>query len=369
MGLAAWARLLVAALVGLGMLVVVPLGLGLIAGGDGWPLRRRWVWFAGAVPGAVSLWLSRGPLATVLAAAYLAVALVLAAGAPRWLVRGTFTNASVASAVPGWRGWLARGDLAVATALVTPAIAGAALVAERAGLRLFGFRLDTLALTEAHFHYAGFAAALVAGLVAGGGGRAGRAAALAVPGGTLIVLAGFFLGKWVEFAGAAVLTAGMWLAAWAARCSARGGDRAARLPLTVSGVVLAATMLLALDWAAGHVMPVPHLSLTWMAATHGVANALGFALCTLLAWRRLRSTGPRPRAAGPVAPGFRSAGAEAGAPRGPLGLDVDRAAGEAVVLDERALDQAAGFALARDVGGSGAGGGNGEVVDGVLENP
>ncbi len=29
-----------------------------------------------------------------------------------------------------------------------------------------------------------------------------------------------------------------------------------------------------------------------MAATHGLGNALGFALCSLLAWRRLRTSTP-----------------------------------------------------------------------------
>lgn len=32
------------------------------------------------------------------------------------------------------------------------------------------------------------------------------------------------------------------------------------------------------------------LRLPWMAATHGLGNALGFALCSLLAWRRLQNT-------------------------------------------------------------------------------
>jgi uncharacterized protein (UPF0548 family) len=34
-------------------------------------------------------------------------------------------------------------------------------------------------------------------------------------------------------------------------------------------------------------MNLPHLSLAWTAATHGVGNATGFALCGILAWRRL----------------------------------------------------------------------------------
>jgi hypothetical protein len=67
-------------------------------------------------------------------------------------------------------------------------------------------------VTVPHFHLAGFAAALVAGLVcrAEPDSRAARAAAVTVPVGTAIVLAGFFTGDGVELAGAMVLTAGMW---------------------------------------------------------------------------------------------------------------------------------------------------------------
>ncbi|WP_426512358.1 YndJ family protein [Dactylosporangium sp. McL0621] len=291
MGLTDWARVLVAALVGLGMLVIVPLGLDLLPGA--WPAGRRWVWFAGAVPGAVSLWLPRGPLAAGLAVPYLLVALVLAARAwPR--LRTAFaapTKAAGAAAAPA--------AAAAVTALVTPSIAAGALVAERVGYRLFGFRLDVLALTEAHFHYAGFAAALVAGLVGayGGGTRGGPAAALAVPAGTGLVLAGFFVGDWLELAGAAVLTAGMWIAAAITLRTVRPGqsDPVVRALLAVAAVVLAATMVLALDWALGHVVRVPYLPLSWMVATHGLANALGFGLCSVLAWRRMgRRPGARP---------------------------------------------------------------------------
>ncbi len=50
-----------------------------------------------------------------------------------------------------------------------------------------------------HFHFAGFAAALIAGLVCRvSDGPAGRFAALSVPLGTLLVLAGYFIGDWAE---------------------------------------------------------------------------------------------------------------------------------------------------------------------------
>ena len=183
-------------------------------------------------------------------------------------------------------------QLAVLTALAMPLIGASALTAERYGYLLFGFELDVLALTVAHFHVAGFTAALVAALVSRQSGRGPLAAsaALCVPAGTLVVLAGFFLGDEIELVGATVLTAGMWAAGWLTWRHVRptAPDRRTRALLATSSVVLAATMVLALSWALGEATGLPHLPIGWMAATHGVANALGFGLCGVLAWRRLR---------------------------------------------------------------------------------
>ncbi|MQY02821.1 YndJ family protein [Actinomadura macrotermitis] len=249
-----------------GMLLVVPLGTGLA----GVPPAVRHAWWPGAAAGAVSLWLPRGPLATALAACYAAAALVLAAQAVRRHRRAGVTEA------------------AVATALVMPVIAATALVAERGGHPLFGFSLKILTLTVAHFHFAGFAAALTAGLVARTARRGRGAAAATVPAGTLLVLAGYFTGEWVEFAGAVVLSAGMWLVGWITWRDVRPDDRVTRALLLVSAAVLAATMTLALSWALGEASGLPHPSLAWMAATHGAGNAFGFGLCGMLAWRRLQ---------------------------------------------------------------------------------
>ncbi|CAL9593751.1 YndJ family protein [Streptomyces sp. enrichment culture] len=280
-------EVLVDLVVMLGMLVIVPMGLRLADVPEAAAAVRLWPLFA--VPGAVSLWLPRGALATALACCYAAGTLLLALSAPRRLA----ANRSLAPA-----------EVALATALVSPAVAATALVAERWGYPLFGFTLEILDLTVPHFHFAGFAAALVAGLVHGAapGRRSAAFAALSVPLGTLLVLLGYFIDDWAELAGAVVLTAGMWavgLLTWR-EVRAGTGDRLTRALLAVSAAVLVATMLLALSWAVGEATGLPHPSLAWMAATHGVANALGFALCSLLAWRRLpRRTGaaPRPRTA------------------------------------------------------------------------
>ncbi|WP_307665722.1 YndJ family protein [Streptomyces sp. V1I1] len=267
---------LVSLIVMLGMLVVVPAGLRLIDAVGLAPIQRTWPLFA--VPGVVSLWLPRSTTATVLAAVYALGTLALAAHAPRRLAR-------VRSLAPA--------EVAVLTALVTPSVAGVALVAERSGHELFGFSLPILALTVPHFHFAGFAAALVAGLVCRtSAGPAGRFAALSVPLGTLLVLAGYFLDDWAELLGALVLTAGMWAVALLTWLDVRAGgrDRFTRGLLAVSAAVLVATMLLALSWALGEATGLPHPTLTWMAATHGLGNALGFALCSVLAWQRLKET-------------------------------------------------------------------------------
>ncbi|MGW4838741.1 YndJ family protein [Streptomyces globisporus] len=266
---------LVNAIVMLGMLVVVPAGLRLTGQPQLERIRRLWPLFAS--PGALALWLPRGAAATVLACVYAAGTVLLALHAPR-------------RAGPGRS--LDPAGIALLTALVTPAVAATALVAERSGHELFGFDLGILALTVPHFHFAGFAAALIAGLVCRvSDGPAGRFAALSVPLGTLLVLVGYFIGDWAELAGAVVLTAGMWtvgLLTWRMGHE-EGRDRSTRLLLLSSAAVLVATMLLALSWALGEATGLPHPALTWMAATHGLGNALGFALCSLLAWRRIRT--------------------------------------------------------------------------------
>ncbi|MFC9295643.1 YndJ family protein [Streptomyces sp. NPDC057011] len=269
---------LVNVIVTLGMLWVVPAGLRLIdPAGLG---RAARLWPLPAALGVLCLWLPRGGAATSLAALYAAACLALAARAPAVLLRGRPPGRPPRPA-----------DVAVATALVSPSIAGTALVAERAGYRLFGFDLDVLALTVPHFHFAGFTAALVAGLVcrAAAPGPGARWAAYSVPAGTLLVLLGYFVGDWAELVGAVVLTGGMWAVALTTWREIRpaGRDRTTRALLAGSAAVLVATMLLALWWAAGEATGIVHPTLTWMAATHGLGNSLGFALCSVLAWRRL----------------------------------------------------------------------------------
>jgi len=270
-------RILVNLLITVGMLVVVPAGLRLLADPAAEFARRCWP--VGAVAGAVSLWLPRGATATTLATGYAVVAAVLCAYA-------------VSRPIPPRREWPA--EAAALTALISPSIAASALVAERSGYPLFGFEPGVLALTVAHFHFAGFAAALIAGLLTRiTPGRAADTAALTVPAGTALVLLGYFTAEAVELAGALVLTAGMWTVGWLIWRYTRTEvpDRLTAALLGGSAAVLAVSMVLAVSWALGEATGLPHPSLTWMAATHGVANALGFAVCGMVGWRRVGACG------------------------------------------------------------------------------
>lgn len=263
-------------LVALGMIVIVPLGLRLLdtRGGPVGVIAQAWP-LAG-LAGATSLIVNRGATAVVLSTIYAAVTVALAGAAVERLWR---------------RRSLAPAEIAVLTTMVAPSVAGISLVAERGGWQLLGFDLTVLALTVVHFHYAGFAAALIASLIRTAVATPwGAVPTLAVPAGIGIVFVGYFTGEQVELAGTVLLTVALWIAGWLLWRHVRplSGERRTRALFTVSAASLAVTMLLAVSWAAGHVWDVAHLSLSWMAATHGVVNAVGFAGCGLLAWRLLQ---------------------------------------------------------------------------------
>jgi hypothetical protein len=261
---------LVGVLVVLGMAVVVPLGLRRLGTAGLAPLTRAWP-VLGAVAGAALL-LPRGALAVLLVTPYAAACAAATWCGLRRLARSRLTAQ----------------ELAAVTATTSLSVAALSLVAERAGVELLGFSLAVHGLTVAHFHFAGFAAALLAGLTASRvPSRVARAGAVAVPAGTAVVAVGHFTGRWTELAGALVLTAGLLATSWvAARSVAPRLEPVGRRLLLVAVWASPVTMLLAVHFALGRATGLPHLSIPETAATHGVLNALGVGLCGLLAWER-----------------------------------------------------------------------------------
>ncbi len=275
-----WPRWEVALLL-LGALVVVPLGLALVAGLDG-PNRPPLPWQAAS-------WL-RLPAALTLAASYL-----LPAGPRPALLAVPWLTVTGLCALAGLGRLLRRGayrpeELSVSAGLVYVAVGGGWAVLSRWGRQPLGFSELIVLLTAVHFHYAGFALPLLAGSA----GRVfrnvlSRTAALGVIAGVPLVAAGLTLAQvgrreW-EPCAAGLLAAAATLTA-VLHVAAAFGKRppAQRLLLALAGLSLCPGMALAFLYAWGRWTGLPWVSIGQMLPYHGAVNALGFALPGLLAW-------------------------------------------------------------------------------------
>lgn len=280
-------------------LVLVPLALELFAEEEpGAEVARlmRWakkVQLPAAVLLAVACWLDRGAVA-------------LAAALPWMVFTGILAGAGFLRVQ---RGGLRRDLhlLAADVALMFSAVGGAWVLADRGGFRPLGFDPHIVALTAVHFHYAGLLLPMVAGLAQQQMWMS-RLAARAVVGSVLgvpMVAVGITATQraWnpgIEAAaGCAMALAGMAVAVLHVRLALEAKWPAVtRALLGVAGVALFFGMVLAGLYASrAFVRPIEWLDLPHMQAVHGLANAVGFALCAVLGWRGATRSG---RAAPPV---------------------------------------------------------------------
>jgi hypothetical protein len=175
-------------------------------------------------------------------------------------------------------------------------IGGLWAMIDRAGLKPLGFDPAVVALTAAHFHFAGFLLPIFAGRVTRDMPDS-RMAARGVVGvvlGVPAVAAGITASQlgWPP-AFEAATACGLALAAIVVailqlRWVLDAVDRslASRLLLGVSSLALFVAMLLAVSYALrAFVTPLPWLGLPQMRAFHGTLNALGVGLCGVLGWR------------------------------------------------------------------------------------
>ena len=222
--------------------------------------------------------------------------------------------------------WLDATDFgpAALARLASPAyltVGATGLVASRLGVEPFGIGEPIVELTAVHFHYAGFAAALlaartheVAGSVTPRWAGAGTLLTIASP---PIVAVGFTTrAPLPQITGAMLLTLGVWMVAGLAATvvARRTAVAGARALLIISALSVAAPMVLAVFWAGGQHYDVPALDVPAMARVHGTLNAFGFSLGGLLAWL-LRDLATTPGASGPPTPRSKPDPAPAGATR------------------------------------------------------
>jgi hypothetical protein len=292
-GAAVWAALAVLARVGVARfgtielmflfapLVIVPLGMELIRmmGLTGrLDQVARWLQPIGAALAVAALWRGPGPAAALMACGWLAICLLMAAAGASDLVSA----------------WSFHGKglfrFAVGTAKIDLAVGGMWLVASRFGMRPMGIQEPIGLLTAVHFHFAGFATAMIGAATLDFAEHRGRAKWLRrlipfVIGMPYLVAAGFVISPLLKMIAAALFSLSVAvLAVFVRACGRRAEDAAARVWLQVSAAAVFAGMVLAAMYAVADFAGSDVLTIPQMARTHGVLNAVGFCMAGLLGW-------------------------------------------------------------------------------------
>jgi YndJ-like protein len=263
-----------------GMLVVVPLGISLVEPHD----RRtsmiyRLVVFAQPVAALLtvaSFFFETGPLAASLSAAWLVLSLLVALfGLARLTSRGLYPVA----------------ELSIDAGLLYLTIAGIWLVIYRMGVQPFDYGETIILLTVVHFHFAGFAAPIIAGM----NGRVLRerkhpqkiftASVFGIVAAMPLVAAGITFSPWLGLIGTLLLAVGLLLLAvltvgWVMPAL----PLAKRLLLLIGALSSCLAIVLACLYAYSLATKTLILDIPTMAMTHGLLNAFGFVTCNLLAW-------------------------------------------------------------------------------------
>ena len=263
-----------------GPLIAVPLGLSMVADARAWPCKAAvWLQLPFAVGGVASLYVPQGAVGVGLAVPWaVETALIALFGLWRLRERGLDLRRPE--------------ELCIDAGLAYLSIGGAWWLIARSGVHTDLFEPLIVQLTPPHFHFAGFAAPLIAGLVGRliptDRPRARRAyalAALSVIAGPPLIALGITLSPLVEVICALILASGLLLLSglmlFVVLPSLK--NPFAWVLMIISSLSLVLTMVLACLYAIGEFNEEVWLLIPTMAQTHGVANVFGFSLCGLLA--------------------------------------------------------------------------------------
>lgn len=167
------------------------------------------------------------------------------------------------------------------------------LFLSRRGLNPLGFSDTIVLLTAAHFHYAGFAAPILAGLagrelrrVRSPLSKLFRIPAAGVIAGPPLVAIGITFSRRIEMISAFALAVSLLTLAMLTLFVIVPAlkSRVAQLLLIVSANAVVVTMIFACVYAIGRYAAITTVTIPLMARVHGLINAFGFVLCGLLAW-------------------------------------------------------------------------------------
>src|ERR1017187_6134682 len=274
-GAAVWAGIAVLARMGvarlgaiellflLAPLVIVPLGmeLGRVLGGGGWlEERARRLQPAGAALVVVAMWLPPGRKAGLAALGWLLICALEAGVGFVEIVRVLWADAGGGGRATRW------------------------------GMRPMGIQEPIGLLTAVHFHFAGFATAMIAAATICFSEKRGehpwlKRLVLMVVGLPIVVAAGFVISPVVKMVAALLFSASVAGLAIAVRaCGTKAANTTARILLQVAAGAVFAGMVLSGAYAVADYLGSGALTIPQMARTHGVLNAVGFCLSGLLGW-------------------------------------------------------------------------------------
>jgi hypothetical protein len=267
-------------------LVIVPLGmeLGRVMGSDT-PLTRfaRRIQPVAAALAVAALWLPPGRPAGGLACAWMVVCLSMTLAA-------LLDLSSLARSRPDRSTSSTMQRITVAVAQLDLTVGGAWLAASRLGLWPMGIQEPIGLLTAVHFHYAGFAIAMIAAAMLQFASQRQeyrwlRWLVAVVVGMPFVVAVGFVISPQLKLGAATLFSASVAGLAVVLRSSAkRLQSRTARILFYVASASVFAGMVLSTayavaDFRESDVLPIPQ-----MTRTHGILNAIGFCLPGLLGW-------------------------------------------------------------------------------------
>jgi hypothetical protein len=262
------------------MLVIVPLALSLIPAADEQGN-------AGVYRAVVTV----QPIAAVVAIAsfFFEKGLVSASLASAWLIVSGLAALFALTRLAA-RGVLPVQEASIDAGLLYLPVAGVWLLIYRFGVQPFDYGETIILLTVIHFHFAGFAAPIIAGMV----GRMlatdrlerNSVVVVFVVAAMPLIAAGITFSPWLGLIGTVLLSAGLVTLAiiTLGKVLPKITSLSARLLLLLAALSSCTAMVLACLYAYSIVAKILILRIPTMAMTHGLLNAFGFTACSLLAW-------------------------------------------------------------------------------------
>ena len=262
------------------LLVIVPLGLELARTLDPQPRTRlsdrlHLCQPLAAIAACTAFWIPPGRISAAFAFLWFLECVLLALSR---VVQCQRSNRALVTFILG----LAYADLALGSAW---------FVVSRAGARPMGFQEPIVLLTAVHFHYSGFATAVIAAVSLQAMTRSGlrlpglRALILLVVMLPFVVAAGFVFSPFLRFVAALAFEASLVLFAGIVFWFANGlRSRPARMYLRIACCAVGVGLAVASVYAASEFLGKDWITVPAMANSHGLLNGLGFVLLAMLAW-------------------------------------------------------------------------------------